>query len=206
MANKLVTLKDTSNNILYPTTTTDKVIYTSSNNNLTNILTSLIADVNAIPLKVYPVGAIFITISTEKPADLFGGTWTQLSGGYALVTTNRSATVASNNSTTNAANHTPGDAYPGGLPNITGKVGYTDDNGGMGYHVRVNTEHTSGAFYGTDNASSNKINSSGTQSATGYDAAGFDASRCSSAYGMYQDNSDSVIPNHIAVIVWKRIA
>lgn len=206
MANKLVTLKDTNNNILYPTTTTDKVIYTSSNNNLTNILTSLIADVNAMPLKVYPVGSIFITITTETPGNLFGGTWAQLAGGYALITTNKSAAVASDNSATSATNHTPGESYAGGLPNITGKVGFTDDNGGMGYHVRVNTEHTSGVFYGTDSASSNKVNSNGTQSASGYDAAGFDASRSSSVYGQYQGNGNAVIPNHIPVIVWKRIA
>lgn len=79
---------------------------------------------------------------------------------------------------------TIGDAVAPGIPNITGKVGFTDDNGGMHYHVRVNTDHTNGAFYGTDNEGSTyKINSNGSQSAGGYNAAGFDASRSSSIYG-----------------------
>lgn len=197
MANKLVTLQDNNNNNLYPTTTTDKVIYTASNNNLTNILTTLIADVKAMPLKAYPVGSIFITLTTESPADLFGGgTWAQLQGGYALITTNKSATVSSDNSETLATNHTPGNAYQGGLPNITGYVKPVVSRTGYG--------DQSGAFYrsGTDD---NSIGSSGNHYYA-YAFTYFDASRSSSAYGMYQSNGVAVVPNHIPVIVWKRIS
>ena len=32
--------------------------------------------------KIYPVGSIYLTMGAKSPADLFGGTWKKLSGGY----------------------------------------------------------------------------------------------------------------------------
>lgn len=30
--------------------------------------------------KIYPVGSIYMTMASSNPGDLFGGTWTKLSG------------------------------------------------------------------------------------------------------------------------------
>lgn len=54
--------------------------------------------------KIYPVGSIYISITNTSPASFLGGSWSQLSAGYALWTASSGA----------------GDTISAGLPNITG--------------------------------------------------------------------------------------
>lgn len=42
-------------------------------------ITTLQNTVNALPGKLFPVGAIYITESYDSPAKIFGGSWTQVS-------------------------------------------------------------------------------------------------------------------------------
>lgn len=58
------------------------------------------------PLDSYPVGSLYISTSSTSPASLFGGTWSQISAGYALWTATSGA----------------GGTIAAGLPNITGSA------------------------------------------------------------------------------------
>lgn len=58
------------------------------------------------PLDSYPVGALYISTSSTSPASLFGGTWSQITAGYALWTATSGA----------------GGTIAAGLPNITGSA------------------------------------------------------------------------------------
>ena len=54
---------------------------------------------------IYPVGSIYMTMASSNPGDLFGGTWTKLSGGYLYAdTSNPGAKGGSNSFTLSTAN------------------------------------------------------------------------------------------------------
>lgn len=55
---------------------------------------------------LYPVGSIYISVDDTSPANLFGGTWEQLDGGYTLWTATSDA----------------GETINAGLPNIKGEL------------------------------------------------------------------------------------
>lgn len=52
--------------------------------NLKNSINTCNSNINSIPLKIYPVGAIYISASPTNPAELFGGTWQQITGRFLL--------------------------------------------------------------------------------------------------------------------------
>ena len=85
--------------------------------------------------KIYPVGSVYLSVSDVSPASFIGGSWTNISGGYALWLVS---------SGTNSA----GGTIAAGLPNITGSFGGNQDQG------------PSGAFYasatGVKNSGSSK--------------------------------------------------
>lgn len=62
--------------------------------------------INNIPLGIYPIGSIYLSINNLSPAGLFGGSWEALPEGYSLQTTNNNA----------------GNIISPGLPNITGSI------------------------------------------------------------------------------------
>ena len=141
---------------------------------------------NSILNLVYPVGSVYISMNPTSPSSFLGGTWEQLPSGYALWTATSGA----------------GDTIAAGLPNISGAFGFTDNDGGMNYHVKVNTDHTNGAFYGIESGSTYKINSNGSYKRDGYDAVGFNASLSSSIYG----NSSTVQPPAYKIYAFKRVS
>ena len=53
-------------------------------------VTSLENQVNADKLTAYPVGAIYMSVSSTSPASLFGGTWTQWGSGRVPIGINSS--------------------------------------------------------------------------------------------------------------------
>ena len=145
---------------------------------------------------IYPIGSIYISVTSLNPNTAFPGTtWIKLQGGYALITTDNNSP---NMSMEDASNHIPGEAAQGGIPNITGS---------FHYHTSVNESGAapvSGAFY--------QVALNDGQAVFGDDgnsySYSFDASRCANNYGMYQsgisNNNGRVIPDHIAVVVWRR--
>lgn len=165
----------------------------------------------------YPVNTLYLTDDENfNPNSAWGGTWEQLDGGYALMTTkknypyewsdaamdfipNMNKEKVYEMSTHHADSHIPGTNVGGGLPNITGS---------FHYHASVNESSgapVSGAFY--------QVALNDGQAVFGDDgnssSYSFDASRCATVYGLYQSGAGiggNVIPDHHATIVWKRIA
>lgn len=147
---------------------------------------------------IYPIGSIYISVTNLNPNTAFPGTtWTKLQGGYALVTTDNDSPSMS---ITSANNHIPGEAAQGGLPNITGNIEVVSYRGsGDGpFSQNYIANNNNSSYFDYDR-------SGGWGQASGIN---FDASRCSTNYGMYQDGVTSgngrVIPDHISVVVWKR--
>ena len=136
-------------------------------------------------LTAYPVGSIFQTVSSTSPAALFGGTWVKIAENRAIMGASRS--------------HAAGTTVEAGLPNITGSLSETSNNG------------KSSPFRGNKNA----ISSIGALTVTevsspfcGYDGyegstynINFDASRSNSIYG----RSNTVQPAAYYVHIWRRV-
>lgn len=140
---------------------------------------------------VYPVGMVLMFSNGTNPNNIMHGqTWTKLTGGYALTTTNN--TNGGDNSVTDAQNHKPGSTYQGGLPNIEGTLEFI--------RGAINADRgQSGALYG-----SSSYKAWGGEYGSGNDHLHFDASRHSDRYGMYQGSKVSVVADHYAVVAWKR--
>lgn len=120
----------------------------------------------------YPVGTVYMSMDISfDPNTAWGGVWIKIESGRFIEATTTDADVA----TTVSA----------GLPNITGKGHYADNNGGW-----------EGALYNVGNA-----NYIGDGSASGT-RIGLDASRSSPIYG----NSDTVQPSSIKAFIWRRTA
>ena len=102
MSADLIVLKDNSDVQKYPITTMDGVV------GLSNALAQLDSAKTDLG-SVYPVGAIYLSVSSISPATLFGGTWEELSSGRALWVTSTSSNDA-------------GGTISAGLPNITGNL------------------------------------------------------------------------------------
>ena len=125
---------------------------------------------------VYPVGSIYMSIDSTSPAGLFGGTWTQISDGYALWTATSGA----------------GGTISAGLPNITGDVTLQTDVPAETISTGVFQTQTGGYFDYTGMSSNRR------QSAI----INFNATRSSSIYG----NSSTVQPPAYKVYAWRRTA
>lgn len=152
---------------------------TNNNGKLTVDFSAAIAQAVAeAKLAAHPVGSIFCTVDSASPADLFGGTWEEVSAGRVLQGADSS--------------HAAGTTAEAGLPNITGK---------FGWGVSGLFEVADGAFSGIPRASTNGIFAD-PGDPTAYKQAQLDASRCSSIYG----KSSTVQPPAFFVHIWKRTA
>ena len=73
---------------IYPLTTADQVILADGGRlekagkiNADKLGGRTLAE---IMLKIYPVGAVYISVNSTSPASLFGGTWESISGRFLL--------------------------------------------------------------------------------------------------------------------------
>lgn len=129
-----------------------------------------------ISANVYPVGAIYLSVNATSPANLFGGSWTQLSAGYALWTATSGA----------------GETISAGLPNITGQTtGQGYYQGGAFTSAGAITEQTTWGNY--------KWNKQDFKASNGETK--LDGTIRNDVYG----KSDTVQPPAIKVYAWKRI-
>lgn len=129
-------------------------------------------------LSAYPVGAIYLSITNTSPASFLGGTWTQLSAGYALWTATSGA----------------GGTISAGLPNITGTIYLTRDKGVSNSGTLIDS------WSENQTAGSYQPGSSGnlTNQRSGYST--FDANNVNSIYGA----STTVQPPAYKVYAWRR--
>jgi microcystin-dependent protein len=91
--------------------------------------------------KIYPVGCLYWSSNPTNPSQLFGGTWTQITGKfiYAADTNHSVNTTGGEEVHTLTVNETPAHTHTRGTMNITG---------GTGMHVTRNGANAGeGAFY-----------------------------------------------------------
>lgn len=151
---------------------------------------------------LYPVGAIYLTISSSDFSNFLGGTWKKVTDGRFI---RASGTNAENVPTVAQITAGSGGTQAEGLPNITGYIQGTD------YSIGSNTGVTnSGAMKGEE---FNKKTSSGTsQSASYMSKISFNASNGNSTVpqgassGTIYGNSNHVTPYNMAVYMWVRTA
>ena len=137
-------------------------------------------------LAAYPVGSIFQTVSTTSPAALFGGTWQEIAQNRALM----GASYA----------HAAGTTVEAGLPNITGSLIETSNNGKTSpFRGNKNAISSIGAFAVTE-VSSPYCGFAGYEGSA-YDIS-FDASHSNPIYG----RSYTVQPAAYYVHIWRRVA
>ena len=133
---------------------------------------------------VYPVGSIYISVSTTSPATLFGGSWSQIASDRVLMGT----TTASKLGTT----------VNSGLPNITGSLTMTSDsdNAGVDGTGTGSGAITAKSMYGYGSYGE------GSSTWTIWGGFSFSAANSNSIYG----GSSIVQPPAVYVYIWKRTA
>ena len=137
-------------------------------------------------LAAYPVGSIFQTVSPTSPAALFGGTWQEIAQNRVLM----GASYA----------HAAGTTVEAGLPNITGSLIETSNNGKTSpFRGNKNAISSIGAFAVTE-VSSPYCGFAGYEGSA-YDIS-FDASHSNPIYG----RSYTVQPAAYYVHIWRRVA
>ena len=131
-------------------------------------------------LSMYPIGSIFITVSSIEPSTVFGGTWEKLPDGYYL----RASTVGD------------GSQLGEELPNITGQVSFASGSQG---HPEMSG--ASGAFQTSSSGNLTYPEPSG--SSGGSRILKINASNMTNS--VYKTNG-SVQPKSIKVYMYKRIS
>lgn len=137
-------------------------------------------------LAAYPVGSIFQTVSSTSPAALFGGTWQEIAQNRVLM----GASYA----------HAAGTTVKAGLPNITGSLSETSNDGKTTpFRGNKNAISSIGALAVTE-ANSPFCGYAGYEGSA-YDIS-FDASLSNPIYGA----SSTVQPAAYYVHIWNRVA
>ena len=137
-------------------------------------------------LAAYPVGSIFQTVSSTSPAALFGGTWQEIAWNRVLMGA--------------GSTHPAGATVEAGLPNITGSLIETSNNGKTSpFRGNKNAISSIGAFAVTE-VSSPYCGFAGYEGSA-YDIS-FDASHSNPIYG----RSSTVQPAAYYVHIWRRVA
>ena len=125
---------------------------------------------------VYPVGSIYMSVSSTSPETLFGGTWSRISGCFLLAATDGGAQGGNGNASI-AAGYTGGEAthklVASEMPSHTHRSNIRNQGSGGG-----TTTHGTWGTSGTDNIT--------TGSAGG-------------------DGAHNNMPPYLSVYVWKRI-
>lgn len=131
--------------------------------------------------QVYPVGAIYIGITSTCPLSALFGTWELITGGLTLQQANVTYPV--------------GTEIPAGLPNIKGTFPTIE-----GAKNCYNLDNFGDVVYLYKRNNSSKVDN--TNGGHRDDTAALDASRGSSVFGQ----SNTVQPPALAVNIWKRTA
>nr|DAR57405.1 MAG TPA: baseplate protein [Caudoviricetes sp.] len=137
-------------------------------------------------LAAYPVGSIFQTVSTTSPAALFGGTWQEIAQNRVLMGA--------------GSGHAAGTTVEAGLPNITGSLSETSNDGNTTpFRGSKNAISSIGALAVIE--ASSPYCGFARYEGTAYDIS-FNASRSNAIYG----RSTTVQPAAYYVHIWRRVA
>lgn len=137
-------------------------------------------------LAAYPVGSIFQTVSSTSPAALFGGTWQEIAQNRVLM----GASYA----------HAAGTTVKAGLPNITGSLSETSNDGKTTpFRGNKNAISSIGALAVTEA-------NSPFCGYTGYEGSAYDISFNASLSNPIYGASSTVQPAAYFVHIWRRVA
>ena len=156
-------------------------------NSISNVEKELSGDIDALSKgifnMIYPVGAIYLSVSATSPATLFGGTWQQITGRFLLAASN----TYSAGSTGGEAAHT---LTVNEMPSHNHRLEYSTDGGATYSAASIGKDGTTtaGHYFG----GSNSVSSFSTYRARITETGG----------GVSHNN----MPPYLAVYVWKRTA
>ncbi|MDR1364091.1 MAG: DUF859 family phage minor structural protein [Oscillospiraceae bacterium] len=157
--------------------------------------TSLYVNGKSILDLTYPVGSIYLSVSSTSPATLFGGTWTQLYNRF-LIGAGSSYSVNSTGGSTSASLSTSN------MPSHSHSFNATSSS--TGSHTHGLARAPSGSGY----KESYGYTTTATREQTTYsDSSGSHSHSVSGTTGSSGSGSSfSVIPSYLAVYMWKRTA
>lgn len=197
----------------------------ASNENISNLsqeVSNLAEDVNdisetiaAIGKVLYPVGSIYLSINNTNPSTFLGGTWQELSGGYALWTSNDS-TAWGKTANASATKSTTLTAAQSGLPAHAHSInhdhpnkennklfGYSYESGNPGVILKKFSENSNGTR-GVPTTGLNGINHSGYAD---WSPSYVGNSGSNTAAGAKEGHTHPMgEPARIYIHAWKRIA
>ena len=162
----------------------------STANSALNVANNKVSTSDLLDL-VYPVGSIYLSVSSTSPSTLFGGTWEQIKDTF-LLGAGDSYTLGD---TGGEATHT---LIANELPTITGSFSASDN-------VLVNSlpsptiGSATGAFTMGSRAQT-QIDATGVHSATGQGV----QNKVNMSFG--NDQAHNNMPPYLVVSVWKRVA
>lgn len=145
------------------------------------------AETNFVLDNVYPIGSIYMNVTSTNPETLFGGTWKQIQGKFLLGMSS---------------------SYPAGSQG--GEASHTLTTEEMPSHGH-NPANQSG-YYGfiTNSSKAFEVGDMGVQSGSGryypYAPAAFDISRNSLTGTTGGGNSHNNMPPYLSIYIWKRTA
>ena len=168
--------------------------------NLNNIQDAILNVTNLI----YPLGSIYMSISSTSPAQFFGGAWEQLydrmligaGNNYTVSTTGGTTTV------TLTTNQIPAHTHTRGTMNITGSWRMVGDSNNAGVDALATGTGAFDPINGTGSGSS--VEASSWTCALGFDFNAADSwtGATSSVGGSTAHNN---MPPYLAVYMWKRV-
>lgn len=140
--------------------------------------------------KIYPVGSIYMSVNSTSPANLFGGTWTQLKDRFLVGAGNSYAVNSTGGSTTHT--HTYGIKFGGYYKDIV-----FAENSGVGLLNYSSSNAISISGYSSDGGASLDVNSGSSTSSKTVSP---------NTYRMYANTSyTNSPPPYLAVYMWQRV-
>lgn len=159
--------------------------------NATSLGTNL---ASAIVNKIYPVGSIYMSVSSTEPSVLFGGTWERMKGGFLYGAVNS----VSNSSITGTSTGASSGSTGGPSTNVTGSTTLTIDQ--IPAHSHTTFKKIDGVY--TAGTTRGGVDTNNTQS-TGTTGGGKGHTHTLSNHTHSLNSHTHAIPN-MAVFVWKR--
>lgn len=149
---------------------------------------------SAIVNKIYPVGSIYMSVSSTEPSVLFGGTWERMKGGFLYGAVNS----VSNSSITGTSTGASSGSTGGPSTNVTGSTTLTIDQ--IPAHSHTTFKKIGGVYAAGTNRGG--VDTNNTQS-TGTTGGGKGHTHTLSNHTHSLNSHTHAIP-YMAVFVWKR--